>query len=50
MANYFDKTELWGRATDAGVMATKRNPLISQKELALSIVDEVIRVTGDWKF
>lgn len=48
MANYFDKTELWGRATEAGIMATKLNPLISQKELALSIVDEVIRVTGDW--
>ena len=47
MANYLDKAEFWGRATDAGVMAISRNPLISQKELALVIIEEVIKIAGD---
>lgn len=47
-ANYLAKFEMWGLATEAGEEAVRLDPSISQIDLAVVIVDEVIRVHGLW--
>lgn len=47
-ANYFSKLEMWGMATEAGDNAVQFNPSISQLDLAVVIVDEVICVHHHW--
>jgi putative NADH-flavin reductase len=47
-ANYVAKLEMWGMATVAGDNAVQLNPSISQLDLAVAIVDEVIRVHHQW--
>ena len=47
--NYFTKFEMWGLATDAGQQAVSLNPSISQIDLAVVIIDEVIRIHKLWR-
>jgi len=46
--NYFTKLEMWSLATDAGQEASSLNPSISQTDLAVVIIDEVIRIHKLW--
>lgn len=46
--NYFTKLEMWGLATDAGQQAVSLNPSISQIDLSVVIIDEVIRIHKLW--
>jgi hypothetical protein len=47
--NYLTKFEMWGLATEAGREAASLNPSISQTDLAVVIVDEVIRIHKLWR-
>ena len=47
--NYFTKFEMWGLATDAGQQAVSLKPSISQIDLAVVIIDEVIRIHKLWR-
>jgi hypothetical protein len=47
--NYFTKLEMWGLATDAGQRAVSQTPSISQIDLAVVIIDEVIRIHKLWR-
>ncbi len=46
--NYLTKFEMWGLATEAGQEAVSLNPSISQTDLAVVIIDEVIRIHKLW--
>jgi hypothetical protein len=46
--NYFTKLEMWSLATEAGQEASSLNPSISQTDLAVVIIDEVIRIHKLW--
>ena len=46
--DYFTKFEMWGMATKVGSQAVESKPSISQIELMIVIVDEIIRVHEQW--
>ena len=48
-ANYVTKFEMWGLATEVGQQAVLLNPSISQIDLAVVIIDEVIRIHKLWR-
>jgi hypothetical protein len=47
-ANYVTKFEMFGLATEAGANAISLNPMISQVDLAIVILEEVISVHKVW--
>ena len=47
-ANYVTKFEMFGLATEAGATAVSLNPMISQLDLAVVILEEVISVHKVW--
>ncbi len=47
--NYFTKREMWSLATHAGQKAVSLNPSVSQVELAVVIIDEVINIHKLWR-
>jgi hypothetical protein len=48
-ANYITKFEMWGLATEVGQQAVSKNPSISQIDLAVVIINEVIRIHKLWR-
>lgn len=48
-ANYVTKFEMWGLATEVGQQAVSQNPSISLIDLAVVIIDEVIRIHKLWR-
>ena len=47
-ANYLTKFEMWGMATQAGAEAVHLDPMISQTDLAVVIVNQVISTHKVW--